>query len=164
MTDAIERPSINLSEIRERDALTYQIGRYFETFANVEVHLSQIVARLLNIKPAHIQFLWKDVFTDQKIKTVRRTVITTLGSEHPFWEELKPTLNELSDKAAPYRNMLAHGLILEEGGETAFGKPGASPHLEYQDFSPITATDVQVEIERLSGIGLALLKAQTQLA
>jgi hypothetical protein len=164
VTDSDEKPHISLSDIHERDALTYEIGRYFETFANVEVSLSDIVAGLLNIKPAHIQFLWKGVFTDQKIKTTRRTIINTLGTEHPFWIELKPILNELSEKAASHRNTLAHGLILEERGKTKLGKPGASPFLQFQEFSQIAAADIQKEIERLSRIGLALMKAKAELA
>ncbi len=46
--------------------------------------------------PARIQFLWKDSFTDQKITTLRRTVIATLGPEHSFWLELRPSINELN--------------------------------------------------------------------
>jgi hypothetical protein len=87
-----------------------------------------------------------------------------LGKEHSFWIELKPILKELSEKAAPYRNTLAHGLILEEGGETKLGKPGASPFLQFQEFSQIAAADIQKEIERLSIIGLALMRAKAELA
>jgi hypothetical protein len=43
MTEPLEKPSINLSEICERDALTYRVGNYFETFSNVEQHLSFLV-------------------------------------------------------------------------------------------------------------------------
>jgi len=163
MTDSVEKPSINLSEICERDALTYRIGNYFETFSNVEQHLSYLVGRLLNITPARIQFLWKDSFTDQKIKTLRRTVEATLGPEHSFWLELKPTINELS-RAIEFRNRLAHGLVITEQGETKHGKPGASPYLQYEDFEKIDEVTIQIEVERLSRIGVALMKAQAELA
>jgi hypothetical protein len=163
MTDHLEKPSIDLSEICERDALTYRVGNYFETFSNVEQHLSYLVGRLLNITPARIQFLWKDSFTDQKIKTLRRAAIATLGPEHSFWLELRPILNELAT-AVEFRNRLAHGLVITEHGETKHGKPGASPYLQYQDFEKIDETDVQAEVEKLSRIGVALMKAQAELA
>jgi hypothetical protein len=163
MTDYVERPNINLSEICERDALTYKIGNYFETFSNVEQHLSYLVGRLLNITPARIQFLWKDSFTDQKIKTLRRTAIATLGPEHSLWLELKPILNELGT-AIEFRNRLAHGLVITEHGETKLGKPGASPVLQYQEFEKIDATTIQIEVEKLSRIGVALMNAQAELA
>jgi hypothetical protein len=121
------------------------------------------LGRLLNIAPARIQFLWKDSFTDQKIKTLRRAAVATLGPEHSFWLELKPILNELAT-AVEFRNRSAHGLVITEHGETKHGKPGASPYLQYQDFEKIDDTDVQAEVEKLSRIGVALMKAQAELA
>jgi hypothetical protein len=157
MTKPGDLPPIELSKISPEDALRYQVGVYFETFSNLEQLLAMALSNILRIENALVHFMWKDAFTDQKIKTVRRAAIQRLGPENPRWLALKPTLNEIATHAVEFRNQLAHGLIIREAGGTKLGKPGQNPDLLYQGFEKITQEMVHEETRKLQTLALKLV-------
>jgi hypothetical protein len=152
-----EKPLIDPTKFYERDGIRYRIGEYFDEFAVMEVFLAMTLANILNMEHSRVQFMWKDSFTDHKVKTVRRAGLQRFGPDHPKWLELKKILNEIAGKAIEFRNQLAHGLIIREAGEHKHGRPGQHSDLLYQEFEKLDQETIHQESQRLRKISMQLL-------
>jgi len=134
------------------------MGEYFEAFGNLEMMLSVAFAKIVNQPVNFIQFMWKDVFISQKIKTVRRAARETFGDEGARWLALRPVLKDM-DTALEFRNDLAHGAFLREGGGAGmkFGKPGQSMKELFKGFEGIDYEKIQSETSTISSINRRLV-------
>lgn len=145
-------------ELDNSQAVLYRIGEYIEMFNRMEWTLTLLMSELLGVETKIIQFVWKDTFTDQKIKTVRRAAIEKFKREDFRRDELVSLLNNLRS-SIEFRNNLIHGYFQRVEAGMLHGKLGQSlkyPSHEFHGLEELTPERVYDETSALCDFVLDL--------
>lgn len=144
-------PEINLDELSDHDALMFAMGQYVFTVANADIMLSQIMAEMLNLNGATVEFLWRDVGFRTKTKALRRAGLEHFGRDDSRFETLNNILNRLEARSN-YRNDLVHGAFEADKEGLYAGRAGGSFKEALIGLKPIDHKMVLAEFGHFSSI------------